>query len=84
METKTYTNKERAELKSLLGRAQCFYVVIPGTDHQIIETTKELMACAVDRTFDGAAAVTVVVQIGEVEVRAGWTNVTIIINEINS
>lgn len=84
METKIYTNNERAALKSLLGCAQYFYVVIPGTDRQIIETTKELMARTVNRTFDESVSASVVVQIGSVEVRAGWTNVTVIINEINS
>lgn len=84
METKSYTNETRAALKSLIGRASDYYVLIPGTDRQIMPTTRELMSRTVDRTFDEAAAATIHVQIGEVEVRAGWTNITVIINEINS
>lgn len=84
METKAYTNETRAALKSLIGRASDYYVLIPGSDHQIMPTTRELMDRTVDRTFDEAASAVIVIQIGTVEVRAGWTNITIIVNEINS
>lgn len=84
MQKNTYTNERRAALKSLIGRANDFYVVVPGTDGQVVPTTKEYMNRTIDRTFDENEHAVIGISIGEVRVRAGWTNITVIINEINS